>query len=1133
MCARYLTCLFVTLIICCAGVAHGQLPDTTFCGETGGGQSTSGGIVDGDTVRALVVLVKYRDDNSTPPWNVLDWPLTTDPSELPAFATGLIDPTPAPAAFRDSTISSYYYEQSRPQAGAPGRHVLYGDVVPYVHVSKMDEDDYSGLGQLTEEVLDSLFVQGYDFGDYDLNGDQVVDHIFFLLRARECSSSCWSGVSGIFASLQYYSPSQNTTISINSGQSGSYTMGLAGGRYQYRPHFHYVRVMAHEYGHDLWKDFFGHLGAFTGNDVPIDSDITRYALMSAEGTVHELAISTHERDLLGWIDAPVLTTSGAGTLSPLYGGGEAASIALSGDASGNTVFLSNRQRSGFFEQVYQTPAQDIGLLETGLLATFKVTSSERDVLPAQNILNLPVEYPIYSGVMYGGSGQKAQLTPWTRPNINGWTEYPSGYQPSWQAVDDIRYVVGDPDSTIAFDFYADFRAAPVVFIRADSWMGNETGGTVFPNEVRVTDGATLTVQSGIYLAFVGGLVVDEGARLEVASGATLAFGPGSRLIAEGDLVADGTTFTEATTGQGWGGIAVAGTFDAGAGTIVEEATVGVTVYEPGTATLAGVTLRHNTVGLDVLSDDGTVVSGSTVEQNGTGIRSGIPETIDGAVFCFGSCRSDFDLLDSVVESNTGYGVRAIDATAKIEGTFIRDNGGGGLYTANARVDAFPRNCIEDNGGIKREGATVLPGADLYLSLFNVQGETRIANSAGTELHISNGGYALVGDASTSSGDNAIFDTGGLLVYNGNNVGGQKDDVEAFYTWWGAAGGPSGGDFSPLGSVDFLPYRTSDPTLGICEIVQRPSPPTSPTGRALRAETAAGSFATNESIAGRGEREALRAAIRAARGALQADPAADSSAGLVRRLRGFHKQDRDDDLGEHGATFGLLRSLRARLNNPNLPEGLRATAEAALTAEALDALAAGDYEEAEALVTAWAPRVESVRVLGVLHMVEAHVAASTGDYAGAAALVEAVAAEADEAEAEPLLALAVVYAERAGETGARGDEQAARGSAPVEAATRGETGTIPDSPALAVYPNPFGRKAGVEVSVAAASEVRVVVYDVLGRTVAVLHEGPVEAGTRRFTLGGAGLPAGLYLVRAEISGPGGDVQALTARLTHVD
>src|SRR5690606_22863059 len=146
-------------------------------------------------------------------------------------------------------------------------------------------------------------------------------------------------------------------------------------------------------------------------------------------------------------------------------------------------------------------------------------------------------------------------------------------------------------------------------------------------------------------------------------------------------------------------------------------------------------------------------------------------------------------------------------------------------------------------------------------------------------------------------------------------------------------------------------------------------------------------------------------------------------GLVRTLATLHRRDRGDETGEHAASWGLLRSLRARLNeNGNgggngLPAALRPTAEAALEVEAVEHPTRGEHEAAREIL-ALAPLAEGGGVRRVLALVEAHLEAGAGRYAEAAALVAAVAVE--EAASDPasgmeavLLDLAAVYAERAG------------------------------------------------------------------------------------------------------------------------
>lgn len=68
--------------------------------------------------------------------------------------------------------------------------------------------------------------------------------------------------------------------------------------------------------------------------------------------------------------------------------------------------------------------------------------------------------------------------------------------------------------------------------------------------------------------------------------------------------------------------------------------------------------------------------------------------------------------------------------------------------------------------------------------------------------------------------------------------------------------------------------------------------------------------------------------------------------------------------------------------------------------------------------------------------------------------------------------------------------------------------------LDVYPNPLAYNAVVAIAVAEPGNTRVVVYDILGRRVAVLHEGRLAAGRHEIVFDRRHLPSGIYLVRAE-------------------
>ena len=85
--------------------------------------------------------------------------------------------------------------------------------------------------------------------------------------------------------------------------------------------------------------------------------------------------------------------------------------------------------------------------------------------------------------------------------------------------------------------------------------------------------------------------------------------------------------------------------------------------------------------------------------------------------------------------------------------------------------------------------------------------------------------------------------------------------------------------------------------------------------------------------------------------------------------------------------------------------------------------------------------------------------------------------------------------------------------------------VPAASSLIVYPNPTRVAATVALTLRDAADVRVVAYDVLGRRVAVLHEGALAVGDHAFRLDLSALPAGTYFVRFE-----GDEQQRTVPIT---
>ncbi len=121
------------------------------------------------------------------------------------------------------------------------------------------------------------------------------------------------------------------------------------------------------------------------------------------------------------------------------------------------------------------------------------------------------------------------------------------------------------------------------------------------------------------------------------------------------------------------------------------------------------------------------------------------------------------------------------------------------------------------------------------------------------------------------------------------------------------------------------------------------------------------------------------------------------------------------------------------------------------------------------------------------------------------------------EAGAVLDLRVEVAEAA-------DETAETAGAETEAVA---SEALPEAFALAAaYPNPFADRATLAFELPEAATVRLVVYDVLGRTMAVLADEAFKAGRHTASLEGRDLPSGTYLVRMTTDGGFSATQRLT-------
>ncbi|MFH0883794.1 MAG: T9SS type A sorting domain-containing protein [bacterium] len=76
-----------------------------------------------------------------------------------------------------------------------------------------------------------------------------------------------------------------------------------------------------------------------------------------------------------------------------------------------------------------------------------------------------------------------------------------------------------------------------------------------------------------------------------------------------------------------------------------------------------------------------------------------------------------------------------------------------------------------------------------------------------------------------------------------------------------------------------------------------------------------------------------------------------------------------------------------------------------------------------------------------------------------------------------------------------------------------------------WPNPFNPSTSISIDLPVAAPLTLVVYNILGREVATLHNGMVNAGTHTFRFDGSRLASGVYFVRAAVPGERAQVRRI--------
>ena len=242
------------------------------------------------------------------------------------------------------------------------------------------------------------------------------------------------------------------------------------------------------------------------------------------------------------------------------------------------------------------------------------------------------------------------------------------------------------------------------------------------------------------------------------------------------------------------------------------------------------------------------------------------------------------------------------------------------------------------------------------------------------------------------------------------------------------------------------------------------------------------------------------------------------------LHGLMLRDGKNALGERTANLDVLRRWSARLGEQ--PRGLvREAAEVAAMLEVWEALRTDNYDEAARLVDQYTPLVEGEEVREALQMQRVTLLERGGRFGEALRVIAQVRearmargraqgmSEAEIAAEEALLRTREETIALLRDTPLWPGERQAAPSSPQEASAAEERADeVPEEMTTSVHPNPFGGQTVIRYALPEHSHVRVEVYDVVGRRVALVVDEAQAEGTHEAAFDGEGLSNGTYFYR---------------------
>ena len=495
-------------------------------------------------------------------------------------------------------------------------------------------------------------------------------------------------------------------------------------------------------------------------------------------------------------------------------------------------------------------------------------------------------------------------------------------------------------------------------------------------------------------------------------------------------------------------------------------------------------------------------------------------------------RSSFTLINSIVEYND-VGIVPAHADPEFRYVTVQNNDKSGVYLYDASVDVFYKSVVESNGdAYTRNGIEVLNGSDMYI--FGPQGGggyTRVAYNNSHEIEVSDG-YAYLGYYLYDGGYNTVQSgSSGRQIYNATS-----NQVAADQTYWGVVSscdcyGPVKDDYplssdhtSGSGADPFqVPSKTTQgqqpvAVAGTAEVPASTRAVKMPEARVV----AASQKAAAESRSAHLRLEKIQEDMQALRSKLDEQPYSAESARRLRKLYQLQLLDRKNELGEKETTTAILARWRKKLSTSDeltgkAEENVQQASEVAALASIRDAMFSEDYEEAKRLYSKYGALIEGNEHRRSLLLKRVSLLSREGRYDDALAVFYQFQQIESASGIDP-----AVYDIIKEDLLARGATPRVAEASTVDIADANREGAGNteqlDAEAFRLkqsFPNPFSSKAVVPFGVKEQANVKIVVYDVLGRRVATLTDRVYEPGQHKAQLAADGLTSGTYIIRARM------------------